>query len=185
MSITMTLFMLLANPPQAEATPPRYRDTEPARQSEARTESADPLFDRAQVATDDPAFVLSAVEGARQSIADADAAAEWLHSPELRSAAQRISAQNKATARNLEQVAQARGWRLPQANTGRQSSLAASGSARANADFIIHQIAVHQNVVDQYRAQLTGNGDGQLKNAVRQALPGYEKNLELLLELKP
>jgi hypothetical protein len=39
--------------------------------------------------------------------------------------------------------------------------------------------------VAQFRAQLAGNGDADLKHALREALPGYEKNLQLLLTLKP
>ena len=37
----------------------------------------------------------------------------------------------------------------------------------------------------QYRAQIAGKGDPDLKRELKQALPGYERNLELLLKLKP
>jgi hypothetical protein len=36
-----------------------------------------------------------------------------------------------------------------------------------------------------YRAQLAGKGDAELKRALRETLPGYEKNLRMLLELPP
>jgi len=190
MSTTLALLLLFANPAEgADSTPPRYRDADPAQQQDAqRAESPDPLFDRAQVATDDPAFVLSAVENARQGVVDAKDAATRLTDPELRAAAQKIGAHNQVTVSGLEKVAQARGWRLPQANPGRQNSVSNTGAVtgpRANANFIIQQITVHQQVVDQYRAQLAGNGDAQLKRALRESLPGYERNLELLLKLKP
>jgi hypothetical protein len=39
--------------------------------------------------------------------------------------------------------------------------------------------------VAQYRAQIAGKGDADLKRALKDALPGYEKNRDLLLTLKP
>jgi hypothetical protein len=38
--------------------------------------------------------------------------------------------------------------------------------------------------VDQFRAQIGGKGDPELRRALREALPGYQKNLEMLLGLK-
>jgi hypothetical protein len=58
-------------------------------------------------------------------------------------------------------------------------------ASRANADFILTQLSFHQNTVAQYRAQIAGKGDPDLKRELQQALPGYERNLELLLKLKP
>ena len=55
---------------------------------------------------------------------------------------------------------------------------------RTNADFIVNQIAHHESTVDQFRAQIGGKGDAELKRVLRDALPGYQKNLELLLGLK-
>jgi len=190
MSTTLALLLLFANPTEgAGSTPPRYRDADPAQQQDAgRADSPDPYFNRAQVATDDPAFVLSAVENARQGVVDASDAASRLADPELRAAAEKIGAQNQAAVRELEKVAQSKGWRLPESNPGRQNSVSQTGAAaspRANANFIIQQISVHQQLVDQYRAQLAGNGDAQLKRALRESLPGYERNLDLLLKLKP
>jgi hypothetical protein len=59
------------------------------------------------------------------------------------------------------------------------------GSFRANANFIVGQITYHESTLAHYRAQIAGKGDAQLKRTLREAVPGYEKNLELLLKLKP
>ena len=85
----------------------------------------DPLFDREHVATDDPAFVLAAVESARQGVVDARNAAR--RARQRRNCAprrKRFSAQNEATTRKLEQLAGAKGWRLPQPNPERTSTFA-------------------------------------------------------------
>jgi len=181
----MALLILLAEAPQT-TTLPRHPDPDPvAQQANRQGEPTDPWFDREQSATDDGAFILGAVESARQGVVDARTAAGGLQNAELRNAASRIQKQNEATARQLEQLAGTKGWRLPQDNPGRTSTLNGAGTARANANFILSQISYHENTLEQYRAQLSGDGDPQLKRALRGALPGYEKNLDLLLTLKP
>jgi len=181
----MALMIFLAEAPQT-TTLPRHPDPDPVSQQATREgETTDPWFDRPQGATDDAAFILGAVESARQGVVDARAAAGGLQNPQLRDAASRIQKQNESTALKLEQLAGTKGWRLPQENPGRTSSLNGAGTARANANFILSQISYHENTVDQFRAQLSGDGDPQLKRTLRGALPGYEKNLDLLLTLKP
>ena len=59
-----------------------------------------------------------------------------------------------------------------------------ANDSRTAANFIKQQISFHENTVAQFRAQLNGNGDQDLKRELREALPGYEQNLELLLRLK-
>jgi hypothetical protein len=115
---------------------------------------------------------------------DSRAAATGLPTPELRSAAQKIGEQQHATLTKLESLAKAKGWRLPQANPDRTNTVPVSGGARTSADFIVHQIAAHQNTIEQFRAQIEGPGDAELKRALRTAVPGYEKNLQMLLGLK-
>jgi predicted outer membrane protein len=193
-SIAM-LLLLAANPPEAPASDPPLGDqaSMPRRLDPEKTEHratrddepTDPWFDRPRVATDDPAFVLAAVESSRQGIIDARDAAGSLRNPELRAAAQKIGAQNEATAHRLENVAGLKGWRLPEPNPGRSSTMPSATPARANANFIVNQISWHQNTVAQFRAQLAGHGDADLKRVLREALPGYQKNLDLLLTLKP
>jgi predicted outer membrane protein len=192
--ISFALMLLLTAPPAAstsDTTLPRRPDADlPERQAQRAGTPTDPLFDRAHVATDDPAFVLAAVESARQGVVDAGNAAGELGSAELRAAAEKIHAQNEATTRRLEQLAGVKGWRLPQPNPERTSTFA-DGAAlkgagvRTHANFIVNQISYHENTLAQYRAQLAGKGDADLKRALRQAVPGYQKNLELLLTLKP
>ena len=187
MLMHVALLLLFADTSPDQATLPRHPDPDPVEQQAQRDGTpTDPWFDREFVATDDPAFILSAVESARQGALDARRAADSLGRPDLRSAAEKIGAQNDTTRRRLEKVAQAKGWRLPQDNPARESSLpAASSATRTNADFILNQISFHQNTVQQYRAQLAGKGDAELKRALKDALPGYQKNLDLLLTLKP
>jgi len=182
----MVLLVFLAEAPAGQTTLPRHPDPDPVTQQTTRPgEPTDPWFDRAHGATDDAAFILGAVESARQGVIDARTAAGGLDNPRLRDAASRIQRQNEATSRQLEELAAAKGWRLPEANPGRTSTLNGAGTARANANFILSQISYHENTLEQYRAQLSGNGDPQLKRALKGAVPGYEKNLDLLLTLKP
>jgi hypothetical protein len=191
---TLPLLMMLADTPPT--TQPRYREVPaPQGQHEVRDPNVqgtptDPLFDRAFVATDDPAFILAAVENSRQGVVDARTASQDLGSAELRAAAEKIGTQNRETLQKLEKLANAKGWRLPQPNSGRDSSVptaadAQVGEARANANFILSQIAAHQNTLAQYQAQLAGKGDSDLKRVLRDSIPGYRANLDLLLRLKP
>jgi hypothetical protein len=186
MMSSVALLLLLANTPPDQTTLPRHPDPDPVEQRTQRDGTpTDPWFDRAFVATDDPAFILTAVENVRQGAADARSSAGVLDRPELVAAAQKIGEQNDATAKKLEKLAQAKGWRLPQANPGRAATNGSASPTRANANFILNQLSFHQNTVAQYRAQIAGKGDADLKRALKEALPGYEKNRDLLLTLKP
>jgi hypothetical protein len=184
--ITLTITLLLAGASVDQTTLPRHPDPDPVQQQNTREGApTDPLFDRALVATDDPAFVAAALENTRQAVADAHSAQEILRQQSLRDAAAKIGAANTTTARSLEEIARRKGWRLPQGNPQRESSLATAHEARTNANFIIGQLSWHQATIDQYRAQLAGKGDADLKRALREALPRYEQNRDLLLKLKP
>jgi hypothetical protein len=187
----LSIVLLLAETP-AQTTLPRHPEppaanspsAEQRRPTDPPADRPDPLFERPLRATDDAAFLLSAVEGVRQGVIDSRAAATGLPTPELRSAAQKIGEQQHATLTKLESLAKAKGWRLPQANPDRTNTVPVSGGARTSADFIVHQIAAHQNTIEQFRAQIEGPGDAELKRALRTAVPGYEKNLQMLLGLK-
>jgi hypothetical protein len=185
--ITLTISMLLAGAAAGQTTLPRQLDSDPAQQQRQTRDGAptDPLFDRALVATDDPTFVAAALEYSRQGLAETRAAHELLRQQSLRDAATQIGETNSATTRSLEQIAKRKGWRLPEGNPRRTSSLAATSEARINANFIIGQLSWHQTTIDQYRAQIAGKGDPELKRALRAALPEYERNRDLLLKLKP
>ncbi len=186
----LSVMLMLAESP-GQTTVPRRVDTPTApppkdqpRAGDGPFETADPLFDKPLTATDDAAFVLSAVESGRQGVLDARAAQTGLSKPELRDAAAKIGAQQEATLEKLEKLAGKKGWRLPEANPGRTGSVPVTSGSRTDANFIVHQIAYHQNALAQYRAQIAGNGDPELKRALRDAVPGYQKNLQLLLGLK-
>ncbi len=183
----VALMLLFASGPSEEqASLPRHLDPDKTAQRAQRDDRpTDPWFDRAHVATDDPAFILAAVESARQGVVDARDAASHLEQGELKAAAEKIGEQNAATLRRLEKLAGNKGWRLPQPNAGRRSSMPVAAPVRANANFILSQLSFHEATVAQYRAQLSGQGDADLKHALRDALPGYQKNLDLLLTLKP
>jgi uncharacterized protein (DUF305 family) len=187
MLATLSLVMLLAEQPTT--TLPRHVDPPDAETpTPEQRRPTDPLYDKPISATDDAAFVLSTVESVRQGVTDARAAEAGLSTPELRAAAAKIGRQQAATLEKLEALAKTKGWRLPQGNPGRTGSVpvtvARSGAVRTNADFIVNQIAHHETTVDQFRAQLGGKGDAELKRALRDVLPGYQKNLEMLLGLK-
>jgi hypothetical protein len=136
------------------------------------------------IATDDAAFILVAVENVRQGVMNARAAEGGLPTAELRSAAAIIGRQQQQTLDKLEAIAKAKGWRLPQGNPGRTGSVPVNSAVRTSADFIIHQIAFHERTVAQYRAQIAGQGDAELRRALRDELPGYQRNLQMLLGLK-
>jgi len=178
MYTTVALVLLFANSPQDESR----KDVPQPQQQGTPT---DPLFDKAYVATDEPAFVLSVIESTRQGELDARGAAETLSKPELRDAATRIGRQNGTTRARLEVLAKAKGWRTPAKNPDRASTLPVGKESRTAANFIVQQISFHENTVAQFRAQLNGSGDQDLKRELREALPGYQKNLELLLHLQP
>ena len=181
----LTLVLMLAETPASQTTLPRQADPPAATQPPAgQGQPTDPLFDRAQVATDDAAFVLNAVESVRQGVVDARAAEAGLPTPELRSAAASIGKQQQATLQKLEALAKAKGWPLPQGNPGRTGTVPVSSAARTSADFIVHQIAFHEATLAQYRAQLSGKGDAELRRVLRTELPGHQKNLQMLLGLK-
>ena len=173
----IALVLLFASSPREELK----RDVPQSQQQGAPT---DPLFDKAYVATDEPAFVLSVIESARQGELDARNAAQALSKPELRDAASRIGRLNSSTRKRLEVLAKSKGWRLPDNNPDRASTLPVANDSRTAANFIKQQISFHENTVAQFRAQLNGSGDQDLKRELREALPGYEQNLELLLRVK-
>jgi hypothetical protein len=177
MFATLALFLLFASDPQQEL---KHDVPQPKQQGTP----TDPLFDKALVATDEPAFVLSVIESTRQGELEARSAAEALSKPELREAATRIGRQNGSTRARLEVLAKSKGWRLPEENPDRASTLPAGSEARTAANFIMQQISFHENTVAQFRAQLNGSGDQDLKRELREAMPGYQHNLEMLLRLK-
>ena len=178
--------LLLFAAPESQPTLPRHPDPEAvAKQDTREGVPTDPWFNRSQVATDDPAFVLTAVESGRQGVADASALGADA-TPALREAANRIEKHGRETTKKLEALAKSKGWRLPEDNPNRASSLKQGGDAtRTRANYVVNQIAYHQATLDQYRAQIGGKGDADLKRTLRAALPGYEKNLQTLLQLEP
>ena len=134
------------------------------------------LFDREYVATDDPAFVLLAIESTRQGIVDARSAQSILR--EARPGG-RGRTDPQAERNALINVSK----RWPKARAGacrptipqRASTLRTAGEARTAANFIVSQIATHEATIAQFRAQLGGKGDAQLKRALRETLPGYQR----------
>jgi hypothetical protein len=182
---TLALMLLAAAQPQERTTLPRQPDPQPYEQrDEAQGKPTDPLFDRQLVATDDATFIVSAVEGVRQSTLDARGAQKDLTSESLRDTAAAIGRQNEATTQALQALAKRKGWRLPDENPERASTLPVASPHRAQANFIVNQISAHEQTLAQFRAQIAGKGDPELKRALKTALPGYEKNLQRLLEAK-
>jgi hypothetical protein len=153
-------------------------------QPQQQGQPTDPLFDKPYVPTDAPAFVLSAIETTRQGELDARSAAETLSKQDLRDAAARIGRQNGATRARLEILAKSKGWRLPEKNPDRAPTAPDGKATRTDANFIVQQISFHETTLAQFRAQLNGSGDMDLKRELREAIPGYEKNLEILLRAK-
>ncbi len=181
----LSLVLMLADGTAGQTTLPRRADAPPEQaQPEQPGLPADPLFDKPLTATDDPAFVLAAVESTRQGIMDARAGASGLPTPEQRAAASKIAQHQQRTLERLEAVARKKGWRLPQGNSERSGAVPVASPARTSANFIVNQIAAHENTLQMFRAQAGGKGDAELRRVLREALPGYQKNLEMLLGLK-
>jgi hypothetical protein len=180
---TLAMLVLLAE--DGTTTLPRHGDVVPVEERPSGQESpTDPLFDRKHIATDDPAFVVAAIESSRQAIIDASTAQKLVRNAQLRDAAVKIGKQNEATRVRLEALANAKGWRVPDGNPQRDPTFPSAGETRTAANFIVSQIAVHEATIAQYRAQLDGKGDAELKRALRATLPGYQENLALLLRLE-
>jgi predicted outer membrane protein len=179
------LVLLFADTPQDTTTLPRRFDDASIQQQQRREGTpTDPWFDKQFVATDDPAFIITAVDSGRQGIADAQALGAAA-SAELADTARKLESQSRETTSKLESLAGRKGWRLPEQNPDRAPSVTAAGPTRTRANFIVRQIAYHQATIAMFRAQLAGKGDAELKRALRETLPGYEKNLRMLLELPP
>lgn len=172
-------------PAQGGTTMPRQMSVPEAPQGEARGVPTDPLFDRQFVATDDPDFILKAVENGRQNVVDARLAAREFNEQRLRDTAASIEKHNANTTKKLTSLARQKGWRLPAENPDRDLTIQSGTPRRNAADFVRNQITFHQTTVAQYRAQLAGEGDAALKREINLALPGFEKNLEKLLEIAP
>ncbi|HTU66057.1 MAG TPA: DUF4142 domain-containing protein [Steroidobacteraceae bacterium] len=169
-----------------QTTIPRQQDVQPYRNRDpAQGTPTDPLFDRKLVATDDPTFILNALEISRQSAFDARGAAKDFGAGPVHDTATAIATQSEDTTRKLEALAKRKGWRLPEDNPDRKTSLPAAGEARSRANFVVNQISSHEMTVAQFKAQIAGKGDADLKRTLKQALPGYEKNLQRLLTTKP
>lgn len=184
MNETLALVLLFANAPQEAPPLPPTRDAKSGPTAMQQGTPTDPLFDREYIATDGPTFVLNAIEAARQGEVEARSARETLTKPELQEAASKIGRQNESTRARLEQLAKRKGWRVPEANPDRVTTVTKGSDARMSADFIVQQISFHEATVAQFRAQMKGKSDAELQRALRDALPGYEQNLELLLQLK-
>jgi len=125
------------------------------------------------------------VETGRQATLDAQGASRHLQSEPLRETAAAIRTQNEDTTRKLEALAGRKGWRLPEENPARKSTLPIASPHRAGANFILNQITAHQTTLALYRAQIAGKGDAELKRTLEAAVPGYERNLSMLLAAKP
>jgi hypothetical protein len=182
---SMVIVALLAADPASQTTMPRQPDA-PREHAPSRREgpAADPLFDKPLTATDDAAFVRAAVESGRQGVVDARAAESALSTPELRAAAARIGRQQERTLDRFEALASRKGWELPPGNPMRGGTVPLSGPIRTSADFIVHQIARHQAIIEQFRAQSSGKGDPEVRRVIEEAMPGYRQNLDMLLGLK-
>jgi hypothetical protein len=184
--ITAVALLLFANP-ENPTTMPRQRDAEPSVQQDAEREGGaptDPLFDRKLVATDDPTFIAQAIESGRQGQTDAGALGDAA-TPALKSAAANIEQQSRSSTEKLEALAKRKGWRVPEQNPNRAVSVKTGSPTRSRANYIVHQIAWHQATIEQFRAQIAGKGDAELKKALAAQLPGYEKNLQSLIALEP
>jgi uncharacterized protein DUF4142 len=190
MLTTLAFLLLASTPPPETTTLPRQQDKQAYENTangrdNAKGTPTDPLFDRELVATDDPSFILSAIEDSRQAALDARAVEKTLPAGPLRDTATAIGTQNESTTRKLESLAQRKGWRLPAQNPSRTPSSPSTNEHRASANFIVSQISAHQATLAKYNAQIAGKGDSELKSALKQAVPGIRKNLLRLLEVKP
>lgn len=180
---SLALGLLLADT-HGQATLPRQREPTQQERREQDGTPTDPLFDRPFVATDDPTFVRNAIEASRQGVFDAQAAGGL--GPQLESTAEVIERHYGKTRDRMEELAKRKRWPVPDEVERRTTSTEQVQQApyRKSADFIVSQIAAHQATLRQYRAQMAGTKDPELKRALGEALAGYEQNLEMLVGLK-
>jgi len=180
---SLALGLLLADT-NGQTTLPRQREQPPAQEGQRSLDgpTTDPLFDQPLVATDDRTFVRNAVEASRQGVFDAQAAGAL--GPQIESAAELIKRQHAETRDRLETLAKRKRWPLPDEVEGRTTTVKDAAATRKGADFIVSQIVAHQAAVKQYRAQMTGTKDADLKRALGESLQGFESNLEMLVNLK-
>ena len=184
MIASLALLLLLAD--EGATTLPRHGDVVPVEERPADRKSPPiRLFDRPHVATDDAAFVLAAIESSRQGVIDARSAAEA--APQRASCAtprRRSAGRTKRRAHDSKRSPTPRAGACRRAIRNATATFPTAGETRTAANFIVSQIAFHEATLAQYRAQLGGKGDAELKRALRDTLPGYQKNLDLLLRLK-
>ena len=83
--------------------------------------------------------------------------------------AERIDAREARSARETQGLAPAGEKSGPRVHAGGRAA-----TRRTGADFIVQQISFHESTVAQFRAQLNGKGDADLKRELREALPGYQ-----------
>ncbi len=179
---SLALGLLLAET-NGQPTLPRQREPTQQERREQDGTPTDPLFDQPFVATDDHTFVRNAIEASRQGVFDAQAAGGL--GPQIESAAEVIERQYAETRDRMEGLAKRKRWPVPEEVERRKTSTEHGPTGpRKSADFIVSQIAAHQAAVKQFRAQMAGTKDPELKRALGESLAGYEKNLEMLVELK-
>ena len=151
----------------------------------------DPYFDRGYVATDDPAFMLA---GGRERAPGRDRCAQRGARPLDNAELRRRRGEDRRAERG--HVAQARaGCQPPRAGACRspipRATSSVNGSSMATTMASTRCAPMRTSSctrsrfmrtrVAQYRAQIAGKGDADLKRALREAVPGYQRNLERLL----
>ena len=171
-------------PSRIGTTLPRHPDPDPVAQQQRAPREAtptDPWFDREHVATDDPAFVLAAVESARQGVVDARNAVERTRQRRVARGggqdqrAERGDHAQARAARRREGMATAATQPGAHQHFDRLATRIAARSVRTNANFIVNQISYHENTLAQYRAQIAGAGRRGSETRAARGLAGLSE----------
>ncbi len=182
----LALVLLFANAAQETPTMPPSRDARAEQTPAQQGTPTDPLFDR-------PAHRERRTGVRAQRHREPRGRVSSMRAEPPRCCAsrscekrrRRIVRQNESTRAEARGIGETQGMAsCPSRIRIVQSGLPSAGEARMGANFIVQQISFHETTVAQFRAQMNGKSDAELRRALRESLPGYQQNLDLLLQLK-
>ena len=102
--------------------------------------------------------------------------------PTLRTRRRGSAGRTKPRMQRLETLAKRKGWRLPAENpASRDRRFAPRARHAPRANFIVQPDCLSRGDDRAVPRAADGKGDAELKRALREALPGYQENLDLLL----
>jgi putative membrane protein len=133
---------------------------------------------------DDLSFVERATESGRQEVRSAEEALTRLSDPDLRKVAEVLAHHHGAANARLVQIAEAKGWPVPDANSDIKPPPTGTATPDYDARWTDDMIAGHEHALALYRAQAQGGEDKDLRKYARETLPTIEQHLDWLRSLQ-